>query len=90
MKKNNTKEIETVEVKTNNTYTIENNVPIPEKTMSVRKKGQFRSTIEKLNIGDSFVVPSLPKSYYSVQKLTGVKLVRKQNEDGTFRVWRKV
>lgn len=70
-------------------FVIEKNVPIPEKTTRVGKKGAFRSTIESMEIGDSFVVKDVPKNYYNIQKLTGVKLIKNQNNDGTVRIWRK-
>lgn len=67
-------------------FVINKNVPIQPKR---NKKGMFRSIIEKLEPGDSFVVPDFPKTLYSIKRTIGMDLICRKNNDGNYTIWRK-
>ena len=71
-------------------FEIEKNVPIPER--GADKKGELRLTLEKMEIGDSFVIPdSLRGNTYAAARAVKIKIAMKTIDLMTrdTRVWRK-
>jgi|TARA_R110000803_G_scaffold172169_1_gene235085 hypothetical protein len=71
-------------------FAIEKNIPIPER--GADKKGELRLTLEKMEVGDSIVVPNfLRQVTYAAAKATKIKIAMKtiNSETRDTRVWRK-
>tara|TARA_R100001480_G_scaffold9626_2_gene18007 strand:+ start:1099 stop:1320 length:222 start_codon:yes stop_codon:yes gene_type:complete len=71
-------------------FEIEKNIPIPER--GADKKGELRLTLEKMEIGDSFVIPdSLRGNTYAAARAVKIKIAMKTIDLMTrdTRVWRK-
>ena len=71
-------------------FEIEKNVPIPER--GADKKGELRLTLEKMEVGDSFVIPdSLRGNTYAAARAVKIKIAMKTIDLMTrdTRVWRK-
>ena len=71
-------------------FAIEKNIPIPERGED--KKGELRLTLEKMEVGDSIVVPNfLRQVTYAAAKATKIKIAMKtiNSETRDTRVWRK-
>ncbi len=70
------------------TYEIEQGIPIPNHG-SRRPKGALRMTLEKLQIGESFVVPSKGDRSHATScgKSIGIKVKTASLSHG-YRVWR--
>tara|TARA_R100000988_G_C3861479_1_gene99518 strand:- start:158 stop:415 length:258 start_codon:yes stop_codon:yes gene_type:complete len=71
------------------TYKIENNIPIPANDGRGRGKSKLRLTIEKMEIGNSIVIPIKKlRGVHQIAYALGIKVItRKINSDET-RVWR--
>ena len=70
-------------------FKIEKNVPIPER--GADKKGELRLTLEKMEVGDSIVIPdSLRQVTYAAARATKIKISIKTINPVTreTRVWR--
>jgi|5B_taG_2_1085324.scaffolds.fasta_scaffold91023_2 hypothetical protein len=70
-------------------FEIEKNVPIPKRGSD--KKGELRLTIEKMEVGDSIVVPDfLRQVTYAAAKAAKIKISMKTINPVTreTRVWR--
>tara|TARA_B100000900_G_scaffold324482_1_gene284155 strand:- start:373 stop:594 length:222 start_codon:yes stop_codon:yes gene_type:complete len=71
-------------------FEIEKNIPIPER--GADKKGELRLTLEKMEVGDSFVIPdSLRGNTYAAARAVKIKIAMKTIDLMTrdTRVWRK-
>ena len=70
-------------------FKIEKNIPIPKK--GADKKGELRLTLEKMEVGDSFVIPNYLRSVmWQAAKESGIKTQSKTitSETREMRVWR--
>ena len=70
-------------------FEIEKNVPIPKR--GADKKGELRLIIEKMEIGDSIVVPNYMRQMaWQSAKAVGIKIVTKtiNKEKLEMRLWR--
>ena len=70
-------------------FEIEKNIPIPKK--GADKKGELRLTLEKMEVGDSFVIPNyLRNVMWQAAKASGIKTQSKtiNPETREMRVWR--
>jgi hypothetical protein len=68
-------------------YEIVNNVPLPDESRG-RTKGEVRLTIERMEVGDSFLLES--KRRFAVNKIAqvlGISLTTRREGD-LYRVWR--
>ena len=71
-------------------FAIEKNIPIPER--GADKKGELRLTLEKMEVGDSIVVPNfLRNAAYSAAEKAKIKVAMQtiNVETRDARVWRK-
>jgi len=70
-------------------FEIEKGIPIPER--GADKKGELRLIIEKMEIGDSIVVPNYMRQVaWHCAKAVGIKIVTKTTNKETLemRLWR--
>jgi len=74
-----------------NTYSvvIEKNIPFPARRLS-RKGNPFQDILKKLDVGDSFALPAMPRitsSWVRQAKLLGIRIITKRLDDH-IRIWR--
>lgn len=69
-----------------NTYLIEQGIPVPN---NGSRKGALRMTLEKLQVGESFVVPSKGERSHAITSagLVGIKVKTASIKYG-YRIWR--
>jgi hypothetical protein len=70
-------------------FEIEKNIPIPKK--GADKKGELRLTLEKMEVGDSIIVPNKYRQHtYAAARAANIKIsIRTINsETREMRVWR--
>ena len=78
-----------VEKRRTTVFEIEKGIPIPEN--GVERKGEIRLTLEKMEVGDSIIVPNKYRQHaYAAAKASNMKIsIRTINsETREMRVWR--
>ena len=69
--------------------TIDNNIPMPEGQRAKGPRSAISKTLVKMEVGDSFAVPSeLRSNVCSSANVHGVKVATRAVDNDTVRVWR--
>ena len=70
------------------TYEIEKNIPLPDLIGKGRAKGEVRLTIERMEVGDSFLLESKRRlAVNKIAQVLGIGLTTRKKGD-FYRVWR--
>ena len=71
-------------------YIIENHIPIPRATTGRRAKSRATITFEAMEVGESFVVPTVldVKRIRNAAWRSNKKMTARKVKEGVFRVWR--
>lgn len=70
-------------------YEMEKNIPLPEYAGRGRGKGELRLAVEKMEVGDSFLVEAHKRSPLpKMAQVLGIGLTTRKESDDLYRVWR--